>query len=482
MRNSDSLSAGSARGADRRVRSPAGRGPQRVERGATPVPRRLLVWAVSAALGGFAVGYNAGVVAGALLSVRGDFALSAFEQGALASVLPLGAMAGGLSTSRFADTWGRRGTLIAAAGVFIASSVLAAAAPSFAVLLAARAAAGVAVGAASSVVPLYLSEVAPAGVRGRLVTINQLMVTLGILVSYCVGLVFAGSGSWRAMFAAGAVPAAALMIGMLRAPETPVWLVAHDQPDRAREVIEQVADRREAERLIDHLTGAQPAPREMRVREVLRSAARPALMIGVTLAVLQQLSGINTIIYYGPTIMQRTGLSASNSMVSAVVIGLINVAATVVSFRLVDRLGRRPLLLLSLAGMVASLTLLGVSVELSLGTAASWLSLACIVGYIAAFAMGMGPVFWLLIAEIFPPGTRAAGASVSTAVNWLSNFAVGLMFLPLADAIGQAPTFWVFAAACVVATLFVARYVPETKGRDLTDLGARFGEGPRAGA
>jgi MFS transporter, SP family, galactose:H+ symporter len=433
------------------------------------LPGRLVAWAVSASLGGFAVGYNAGVIAGALLSVRRDFALGAFEQGALASVLPLGAMVGGLATSRVADAFGRRGALLLAAGLFLASSALSAAAPSFGVLLAARGAAGVAVGAASSAVPLYLSEIAPAAVRGRLVTINQLMVTLGILVSYCVGLAFTSSGSWRAMFALGAVPGAALLLGMLRSPETPVWLAAHGQPDRARQVAEQVAQPDEADRLIGRTD--PEAGRVTRRSRLLRSA-RPALVIGVTLAVLQQLSGINTIIYYGPTIMERTGLSASNSMVSAVIIGVINVAATVVSFRLVDRLGRRPLLLVSLGGMTVSLALLGIALEVSLGAAGSWLALACILIYIASFAIGLGPVFWLLIAEIFPPGARAAGASVSTAVSWLSNFAVGLLFLPLADAIGQGPTFWLCAAVCVLTLLFVQRRVPETKGRSLADISA----------
>jgi MFS family permease len=170
--------------------------------------------------------------------------------------------------------------------------------------------------------------------------------------------------------------------------------------------------------------------------------------------------------------MEKTGLSASNSMVSAIIIGLVNVAATAVSFRLVDRLGRRPLLRISLLGMVVSLTLLGVSLESSLGAAGSWLSLICILAFVASFAIGMGPVFWLLIAEIFPPGARASGASISTAVVWCSNFAVGLVFLPLAGAIGQGPTFWVFAGVCVVALVFVERRVPETKGRPLSDIAA----------
>ena len=458
-------------GTDPTVGSPDSGGPRRFER----PPPRVPPWALSASLGGFAVGYNAGVIAGALLSVRGDLALTALQEGALASVLPLGAMVGGIVAGRIADGLGRRIALVTAAGLFVATGALAALAPGYAVLLVSRVAAGLAVGVASSVVPIYLSEIAPAGVRGRLVTMNQLMVTIGILVSYGAGLAFQGAGGWRAMFAVGIVPAGAMLVGMLRAPETPVWLVQHGHDDRAREVVTDVAGSREAQRMVDGLSRGGRAPRQLGARELLRSSARPALVIGVTLAVLQQFSGINTIVYYGPTIMERTGFSASSSMVSAIVIGAINVAATVVSFRLVDRLGRRPLLLGSLAGMLVSLVLLGISLEIPLGGAGSWLALLCIVGYIAAFAVGMGPVFWLLIAEIFPPRARAAGASIATAVNWFSNFAVGLAFLPLAGAIGQAPTFWLFAAACAAGLLFVERRVPETKGRDITAAGGEPG-------
>jgi MFS family permease len=405
---------------------------------AAPPRRRLLAWALSASLGGFVFGYELAVVSGALLFVRSDFGLGGFAQGVLVSVVPLGAMAGGLAAGRVADALGRRRALMLIAGLFIAATVLAATAPSYGVLLVGRAVTGVAVGAVSSTAPLYLSEIAPPEARGRLVTLNQLMISLGIVTAYLVSLAFSGSGSWRAMFAAALVPSAAMLAGMARAPDSPARL----------------------------------GERGPGLRGLARSAARPALLIAVGLAALQQLSAINAVIPYASTIMERTGLGASGSILSSVGVGVAGVIATVLSIRLVDRRGRRPLLLASAAATGISLALLGLTFEVSLGDAGSWLSLLCLLGYVTAFGVGLGPVFWLLIAEIFPPEARAAGAGLATAVNWFTAFAVGLVFVPLADAIGPGPTFWAFAAACAVAFVFVERYVPETKGRTFDEISA----------
>lgn len=441
------------------------------EAGDSPGPK-LFHWASAAALGGFLLGYHSGVLAGALLWIRDDFQLSSLEQGVLVSLLPLGAMVGSIAAGPIADALGRRTALILDAVLLLVAAGVAALAPSYAVLLIGRGLAGLGVGAASSVVPVYLSELAPPGVRGRLITVHQLQITVGILVAYFVDLVFAGSESWRALFAIGLLPAAALLVGMLRSPETPAWLDARGSTDLAREVIRQIADEDETDRLLEDIRRT----RELQQRQVgpveLARRARPALVIGVALAALQQFAGVNAIIYYAPAVMERTELSASASILSSVVIGAINVAATVVSFRLVDRMGRRPLLLASLTGMTVSLVALGAASELSLGRAGSWLALVSILVYIAAFAIGLGPLFWVLVAEIFPADTRAAGTGVSTAANWLSTFVVGLAFLPLVGAIGQGPTFWIFAAVCVVALGFVIRLVPETKGRSFAEIDA----------
>ncbi|HEV7750520.1 MAG TPA: sugar porter family MFS transporter [Baekduia sp.] len=435
--------------------------------------RTLVRWALAAALGGFVFGYELAVISGALLFVRREFALNAFQQGALVSVLPLGAMAGGLLAGRVADALGRRRALILIAVAFVAATLVATVAPSYGVLLAARALTGVAVGAVSSTTPLYLSEIAPPDRRGRLVTLNQLMVTLGIVTAYVVGLVFSGSGSWRAMFAMGLVPSTLLLAGMVRAAETPAWLAAHGQADRAREVVLQVVDEAQAPLMVEDLGRiAEQESRRIGVPALLRSAAAPAVLIGVALGAMQQFAGINAVIAYAPSVMERSGLGASSSLLSSVVIGLANVAATVVSIRLVDQRGRRPLLLSSAAGACLSLALLGLTFEVSLGGAGSWLSLVFLMAYITAFAIGLGPIFWVLISEIFPPEARAAGAGVATAVNWFSGFVVGLAFAPVVDAIGQGPTFWIFAAVCALAFAFVIRYVPETKGRSFAEIAA----------
>jgi SP family galactose:H+ symporter-like MFS transporter len=405
-------------------------------------------WAISAALGGFVFGYELAVISGALLFLRDDFALSGFEQGALVSIVPLGAMAGSLLAGRLGDVAGRRRTLILVAALFITATVVAVTAPSYGVLLAARGLTGLAAGAGSSTVPLYLSEIAPAEMRGRFVGLNQLMITLGIVAAYLVGLALSSSESWRGMFAAGFVPSTLMLVGMLRAPESPA---RHDANGRG-----------------GHTRGQ--GARALRLRELVRSAAAPALLIAVALAAMQQFSGINAVIPYSSSIMERAGLTASNSLLSSVLIGLANVAATVVSLRLVDRRGRRSLLLASAAGAGAALALLGLTLEMSLSGAASWLPLVFLLLYIVSFAIGLGPIFWVLIAEIFPPEARAAGAGVATAVNWLSSFVVGLIFVPLSDAIGSGPMFWIFAAVCVLTVVFVRRYVPETKGRPFEEI------------
>jgi MFS family permease len=407
-------------------------------------------WALSATWGGFGFGYQLAVISGALLFLRRDLALGNVEQGVLVSIMPLGAMAGGIAAGRIAESLGRRRTLIVDGVLLIAGTGLTVVAPGLALLLAGRAIVGLGVGVASSVVPLYLSEIAPPDRRGRLVTMNQLMITLGVLVAYCVDLAFARSGSWRAMFAVGVLPGAALLAGMLRAPESPAWTEARTRAGAPRE---------------------QPG-----LRPLLGPAARPALAIALALAAAQQWSGINAIVSYAPHIMERTGLSASNSIFASVAIGVVNVAATIVSIRLVDRRGRRPLLLGSYAAMLGALTLLGVTFLLHLGSAERWLSLACLLVYIAAFAAGVGPTFWVLIAEIFPPHARTAGAGVATAANWFWTVTVGLAFLPLSAALGQGTTFLVFAAVCAAALAVVDRYVPETTGRSFSDIAAEVRE------
>lgn len=447
--------------------------------------RRIWMWGILIALGGFLFGFDTGVISGALLFIRPDFGLNSFQQGSVVSVLVLGAMVGALTSGRLADRFGRKRALEVEGLVFLAGTVIAVFAPGYGTLLAGRLVLGLAVGAASATVPIYLSEISPKDIRGRLLTLNQLMITVGILVAYLVNLAFSGSGDWRAMIAVGAVPAFVIVAAaVLVLPESGVWLLEHGRRGQCRELIASVTNTATADRLIERYerrTSEEAArePRETGARALLGTRVRPALVVGLALAALQQFAGINTIIYYAPTIIEQTGLTASNAIFYSIAIGVINLLMTIVAIRAIDRAGRRRLMLGSLAVMTVTMVLLGLSFV------ADWsseLSLVFMVVYIAGYAAGLGPVFWTMIGEIFPARAHAAGSGASTAVNWASNFAVSLAFLPIAGAIGQGETFWIFAAISLLGLLFVARYVPETKHRDYAaidaDLQRRFGRRP----
>ncbi|MFB6888068.1 MFS transporter [Kitasatospora sp. NPDC056327] len=408
-----------------------------------PPPGRTALATGVVALGGLLFGFDTGVISGALLFLKDQLALNSFQEGAVISALLLGAAVGALAGARPADRFGRRKALIGIAATFTVGLLLATSAPDFPTLLAARAVLGLAVGSASTIVPLYLAEIAPPRLRGRMITVNQILLTVGILVSYLVNLAFADEGDWRAMFAVGLVPSVAMLIGTFLVPETPAWLDGRTSRPRA----------------------ARPAPL------LGAPGARAALLIGVTLAAVQQFGGINSIIYYAPSIMARAGLPAGSSIGYSVAIGTVNVLLTVAAIPLIDRVGRRPLLLCSLAGMAVSLAALGsVLGPAHPGPVGDAVALVAMTSYVGAFAIGLGPVFWILAAEIFPPESRARGTGLCALVNWAANFVVGQAFLPTADAIGERWVFWFFAAVSLGAVVFVARRVPETKNRSLDEI------------
>src|SRR4051812_48604448 len=430
-------------------------------------------WGYLIALGSFMFGYDTGVISGALLFIKADFHLSSFQQSSVVSVLLLGAIAGASNAGKVADRIGRRATLGLVGVIFTVGIAIAALANGYAMMLVGRVVMGLGVGGVSALVPTYLSEISPAQIRGRMLTLNQLLITIGLLVAYLVSAIFSSSGDWRAMFWVGAIPSIALALATLRLPESPAWFARQGRTDDAKAMIASVAGPEGADQVVARYAREDEARREARrgerpgTRVLLAPHVRAALVVGLVLAGIQQFGGINTIIYYAPTIMQETGLSASNSIYYSVAIGVINLGMTIVSLRLIDRLGRRPLLVVSLAGMLASLVLLGLSFVADLS---SVVTLLCMLIYIMSFAIGMGPVFWVLLGEIFPPRERAEGVSAGSTVNWLSNFVVSLAFLPLVAAIGQGETFWVFALVCAFAVWFVGRYVPETRSRNFDDV------------
>jgi sugar porter (SP) family MFS transporter len=434
--------------------------------------RRIVAAAAVTAVGGLLFGYDTGVVSGALLFLKNDFGgLSNLQQELVTSLLLVGAMAGALLAGRIADKVGRRKTVLGTALVFIVGVLLAAFTPTYPVLLIARIVIGLAVGSASMVVPLYIGEFAPPKVRGGLVSLNQLAITVGILVSYLVDYGLAGSANWRLMFGLAGIPAVILFVGMLFQHESPHWLVEQGREDEARSVLRQLRAPGEIDAEVAEVK--QVSQGRAGTRELFTPAIRPLLLTGVLLAVFQQVTGINTIIYYAPSLLHDAGLGSSSALLANVGIGAVNVGLTIVAIRLLDRTGRRPLLLSGTVGMavgmaISAIAFIGTGDHLTGGHAIA--AIAGLVIYTGSFAIGLGPVFWLMIAEIYPLRIRGAAMSVASTANWGANFIVTISFLTLLSAIGGTGVFFLYGFLTLVALLYFFKRVPETKGRSLQEI------------
>src|SRR5215213_7273769 len=424
------------------------------------------------ALGGLLFGYDTGVIAGALLYINKDLGLTPTLQGVVVSSLLVGAMVGAIVAGPLADAIGRRRLVLIAAVTFIVGAIGSAVAPSAGVLILFRVVLGLAVGAASVIVPLYLAELAPTGIRGAIASLNQLMIVTGILVAYIVNLALAASGGWRLMLGLAVVPALVMLFGMLFMPETPRWLVAKDREPEAREILRRSRDEAAVEKEIHDIKSVE-RQEEGGVRELLAPWVRPALVVGMGLAILQQIVGINTIIYYAPTTLTNVGFGNAAAILANVGIGIVNVGMTLVAIRYVDRAGRKPLLLGGALVMALSLTILGLaSLLFSQSGAVAWITVACLALYIAGFATSWGPIVWVMLAEIFPLKVRGAMMAVGTVVLWGANFVVSLTFPVLLDWLGPGPVFLGYAVIGVLAFLFTRSFVTETKGRSLEQIEA----------
>ena len=435
------------------------------------VRRNVAVGAAITALGGLLFGYDTGVVSGALLFLKDDFGgLSSFQQELVTSLLLVGAVIGALTAGRVSDWIGRRPTVLITALVFIVGVLLAAFTPTYPVLLVARVIIGLAVGSASMIVPLYIGEIVPPRVRGGLVSLNQLAITIGILSSYLIDYGLSDSGNWRLMFGLAAIPAAALFLGMLFQRESPHWLIRQGRDDEARDVLRRLRDDSDIEAEIREVH--ELSQRQGSYRDLISPRVRPLVMVGVMLAVFQQITGINTVIYYAPTLLQGAGLGNNAALLANVVNGAVNVGMTVVAIWLLDKAGRRPLLLSGTAGMAVGMAIVGCSF-IGGSTLHGGLAIVAIAGlliYTGSFAIGLGPVFWLLIAEIYPLKIRGAAMSVASTANWAANFVVTVSFLTLLGAIGGSGAFFLFGFLTLVALAYFWRKVPETKGRSLQEI------------
>jgi sugar porter (SP) family MFS transporter len=425
-----------------------------------------------AALGGLLFGYDTGVVSGAQQFFAPEFHLTPTTQEIAVSSVLIGAVIGATIAGRHADWLGRRKALILLGVIFSVGAILTALAPSLWPFVACRILVGIAIGASSVVAPMYTTELAPPERRGQMVFLFQFFVTAGILTAYVVDLIFANIGlSWRWMFGVAVIPGLALVTGMICLGDTPRWFGSKGRWNEA--IIEQARVSPGEE---DEQVGAIRANLEQTAqsswRELLHTGLRSALIAAVLLAVFQQFTGINTIIYYAPIVVGYTGFGSSSrtgSLEGAALVGVVNMLATIVAIFLVDRLGRRPLLLTGVAGMLITLTAMGFMFRIGPSRVGMLLLIALLL-YIVCFAIGLGPVYWLMSAELFPTRLRGTGASAASTANWSANLLVTITFLTLITGIGPSTTFWIYAFFALLCLLYVWRTIPETKGRPLEKI------------
>ena len=434
-----------------------------------------------AALGGLLFGYDTGVISGALLFIRQVMSLSPTLQGIVVAIALAGATIAAAVAGYLSDLMGRRRVILSAGLLFIAGAIISAVAQDVLLLLTGRFLVGLAIGAASMLTPLYLAEIAPARDRGADRVAQPTLHNCrypGLLSRRLCSR--SASGGWRWMLALGAVPGIILSIGMLVLPESPRWLAGHGRGDDAEKVLRRVRGTTDVSSEMSALRTdvAREGGRMASAKELLAPRLRRVLIIGIGLAMFQQITGINTVIYFAPTIFQSAGLSsAATSILATAGVGAVNVVMTIVSMWLIDSLGRRQLLLWSLGGM--AVTLFSLSAAFFVGTSGqlAWIAVASVAAYVGFFAIGLGPVFWLLIAEIFPLALRGRAMSLATVANWGFNLIVSATFLNMVGAIGSAGAFVAYGVMSLVAFAFVACMVPETKGRSLEQIEAALDTG-----
>ncbi len=436
-------------------------------------PNRGYAYLISsvAAISGLLFGFDIAVINGAILYLRQHFQLSEMQTEAAASSLLVGCVAGAAIAGWLSDRFGRRRTLVWCAILFAVSAVGAALPQTLAQFGAARFLGGIAIGAASLLAPVYIAEVAPAEMRGRLVSLNQMAIVTGILLAYLVNwsLSYLGPESWRWMFAAAAVPSILFFVALFFVPESPRWLTEQKRDDQALEVLRRVGGDARAAIELDEIRKAV-AEESGTLAELLQPGNRRALAIAVGLAILQQVTGINTVLFYGSVIFKQYvgGQSDSSALGANVLIGVVNLVATLVALRFVDQFGRRPLLMISSAAMAACQLALGAAFLMSPPPA--MLVLAAMLLCVAAFAVGMGPCVWVVLSEIFPNRVRGRAMSIATVSLWAACFALTMTFLSLSAAITPTGAFWLYAAMCLVTYWLVWKKTPETKGRSLEQI------------
>ena len=438
-----------------------------------------------ATLGGLLFGYDTGVISDAIGFLTSHFGLDQHTEGWAMSCAIFGCILGVSFSGIFSDWLGRKKLLILSGLLFAISSVGTALPQTLTVFVIFRIIGGIGIGTASIASPMYIAEISPARIRGRMVSVNQFAIVSGFLLVYFVNYFVSRQGNadwnlhtgWRWMFGLGLAPSVLFLLLVLFVPESPRWLIEHGRSGEALEVLTRVNGARIAEAEVAAVRKSMETE-SVTLRQLFQPGLRLALVIGVVLAVLQQVTGINAFLYYGPEIVKKLGTTTDVAMVQQIMVGAVNMLFTVVAIWTVDRWGRKPLMLVGAVGMGLCLFAMGVAAYFQ--KIEGWL-LLCILGYIACFALSLGPVTWVILAEIFPTRVRGRALGMVTFCLWVADWVVTQTapFLNKNEFLVQnfhgAFAFWVYGAMCVLEVLFIWRFVPETKGKSLEEIEAIWG-------
>lgn len=436
----------------------------------------VVLISVVAALGGLLFGFDTAVISGTINFIQPYFGLSEAGLGWTVSSLLFGCIAGVFLAGKAGDRYGRKKVLMLAALLFFISAVGSASAHSLSFFLFFRILGGIAVGVASILSPMYIAELAPAKYRGTLVSLNQLAIVIGILVAFFSNylLVDTGVNNWRWMLLVMAAPSVLLFFTLFLVPESPRWLVARHQNAEALKVLLKTSGEEFAHSELNEIQQTLKNQEESTFKDLLAPKIRPLLFIGIILAVFQQITGINTIMYYAPKIFANVGQSNDLALLQTIAIGSTNLIFTLVAMILIDRFGRKLLILIGSAGMMLMLS--GLSVLFFMKETSGGMMLVFILGYIAFFSASLGPALWVVAAELFPNRLRSKGMSIAIVSLWIACTIVTIAFPIMLEKLSGGITFLIFALICLANLIYVWRYVPETKGKTLEVLELEFAE------